>query len=801
MVLTGAGARRASSRSALALGAESVAELPRSEGWLVERLTDVGRRRAGARADDRGGRRQRRRRGDDVRLRPGPGGRPRGGPSVVVDADPLGPGVDRVLGLDLVDGVRWDALGHTTGRLSARSLRDSLPRRDGRGRPHLVRRAAAATPPGLRRARGAVGRPARPRHGRGRPAARPPTRWSTRSSPAATRCWSTVVTDRGRGRRGDARCAAGSPTRARCGSSCAGRGHRRRRPLAPAGRVRRWSRGWATSAGSPRRSTSGSARCGPGAARSAARPSSVLASLGDAVAARGVMRRPSDRCVEEVRERLARDPGELTPHRVAEALRASGRPVGDATVLAVHEALRRDVVGAGPLEPLLRLPDVTDVLVNGPDQVYVDRGRRAGAGRGRGSPTTRPCAGWPSGWPRSGGRRLDDATPARRPPAAPTAPGSTPCSRRWPGPAPCSRCGCRTTRVLSPSTSWSPPARSPTHGARLLRDWSSRAGWRSWSAAAPAPARPPCSPPCSRWSPADRAAGAGRGRQRAPPRPPARRRASRPGRRTSRAPARSTLRTLVRQALRMRPDRLVVGEVRGAEVVDLLAALNTGHEGGCGTIHANSARDVPARVEALALAAGLGREAAHSQLLAGVDAVLHLGRDVDGRRVLREVAVPSAASRRPGRDADRGRRFPRRRSGRDRRRVRRRSPPGWRRERRGPGRAVTGGAAVWLLVPGIPSVRTPWPRSDTCAGSRRVVLLVGLLVVMLALPRELVAPAWSSPRRPGVGGCCGAVVPLRDWPRRTPRRMVEVCDLLAARAGRRPPDRGRAATRPRPPGR
>ncbi len=105
-----------------------------------------------------------------------------------------------------------------------------------------------------------------------------------------------------------------------------------------------------------------------------------------------------------------------------------------------------------------------------------------------------------------------------------------------------------------------------------------------------------------------------------------------------------TLRTLVRQALRMRPDRLVVGEVRGAEVVELLAALNTGHEGGCGTIHANSARDVPARIEALALAAGLGRAAAHSQFLAGVDVVLHLGRDVDGGRVLREVAVPQRRS-------------------------------------------------------------------------------------------------------------------------------------------------------------
>ena len=68
-----------------------------------------------------------------------------------------------------------------------------------------------------------------------------------------------------------------------------------------------------------------------------------------------------------------------------------------------------------------------------------------------------------------------------------------------------------------------------------------------------------------------------------------------------------TLRTLVRQALRMRPDRLVVGEVRGAEVVDMLAAMNTGHEGGCGTVHANSAADVPSRIEGLALAAGLSR--------------------------------------------------------------------------------------------------------------------------------------------------------------------------------------------------
>lgn len=100
-----------------------------------------------------------------------------------------------------------------------------------------------------------------------------------------------------------------------------------------------------------------------------------------------------------------------------------------------------------------------------------------------------------------------------------------------------------------------------------------------------------------------------------------------------------TLRDLVRQALRMRPDRLVVGEVRGAEVTDLLSALNTGHEGGCGTVHANSAADVPARLEALGTAAGLDRAALHSQLAAALSVVVHLVRDRAGQRRIAEVRV------------------------------------------------------------------------------------------------------------------------------------------------------------------
>lgn len=102
---------------------------------------------------------------------------------------------------------------------------------------------------------------------------------------------------------------------------------------------------------------------------------------------------------------------------------------------------------------------------------------------------------------------------------------------------------------------------------------------------------------------------------------------------------RVTLRDLVRQALRMRPDRLVVGEVRGAEVTELLAALNTGHEGGSGTLHANAAEHVPARLEALGTAAGLDRTALHSQLAAALSVVVHLVRDRGGRRRIAEIHV------------------------------------------------------------------------------------------------------------------------------------------------------------------
>jgi len=90
---------------------------------------------------------------------------------------------------------------------------------------------------------------------------------------------------------------------------------------------------------------------------------------------------------------------------------------------------------------------------------------------------------------------------------------------------------------------------------------------------------------------------------------------------------------LVRESLRMRPDRLVVGECRGAEIRELLSALNTGHDGGAGTLHANRLDAVPARLEALGALAGLGPEALARQAVSAFGLVLHVER-VDGRRRL-----------------------------------------------------------------------------------------------------------------------------------------------------------------------
>jgi pilus assembly protein CpaF len=101
-----------------------------------------------------------------------------------------------------------------------------------------------------------------------------------------------------------------------------------------------------------------------------------------------------------------------------------------------------------------------------------------------------------------------------------------------------------------------------------------------------------------------------------------------------------TIRDLLRNALRMRPDRIVIGEVRGAEALDLLTALNTGHDGALSTVHASSPADALSRLETLALMAGVGlpHAAVAEQVRRGIDLVVHLERRPDGARRVTEIA-------------------------------------------------------------------------------------------------------------------------------------------------------------------
>jgi pilus assembly protein CpaF len=107
-----------------------------------------------------------------------------------------------------------------------------------------------------------------------------------------------------------------------------------------------------------------------------------------------------------------------------------------------------------------------------------------------------------------------------------------------------------------------------------------------------------------------------------------------------------SVRDLVRTALRMRPDRLIVGEVRGGEAFDLLQALNTGHDGSLSTVHANSAPDALTRIETLALLGGvaLPHAAVRAQVGASVDAVVHVARLRDGTRRVEAIAEVDAGT-------------------------------------------------------------------------------------------------------------------------------------------------------------
>jgi pilus assembly protein CpaF len=345
--------------------------------------------------------------------------------------------------------------------------------------------------------------------------------------------------------------------------------------------------------------------------------------------------------IDRVRERLAAESVPLRPNVVAAAIRAeSGGVLGDAEVLSSLRVLETELTGAGILEPLLCADGTTDVLVTAPDAVWVDDGNglRRSSIRFADDAAVRRLA---QRLALAAGRRLDEAQPwvdgqltglgtgqftvrlhAVLPPIAA---GGTCLSLRVLRPASQDLAALTATGTIAPQAA---ALLDDIIGARLafLISGGTGAGKTTLLAATlgavPADERIVCVEDAP---------------ELAPRHPHLVKLVARCA--NVEGVGEVTVRDLVKQALRMRPDRIVVGEVRGAEVVDLLAALNTGHDGGAGTVHANNPAEVPARLEALGALGGLDRAALHSQLAAAVQVVLHVSRDRTGRRRLREIAV------------------------------------------------------------------------------------------------------------------------------------------------------------------
>ncbi len=336
----------------------------------------------------------------------------------------------------------------------------------------------------------------------------------------------------------------------------------------------------------------------------------------------------------ELQSRLGRLGRTYTAADVAVAMRGMGLVVTDSGLREAMDQLRRHSVGAGPLEELLREPGVSDVLVNGPDAVFVDRGsglEREDVAFADDEAVRRLAIRLAA----TAGRRLDDAQPfvdGRLPGGvrlhavlAPLASPGTCISLRVPAAVTLSLVELRQAGSLT-EAGLELCRRVIALKVLFLISGGTGTGKTTLLAAllAEVPHR-------------ERIVVVEDARELNPRHPHCVRMEGRPA--NNEGVGAITLTVLVRQALRMRPDRVVLGEVRGGELTDLLAALNTGHEGGCGTVHANSVADVPARLEALAALGGLSREACHAQLAAALRLVLHLRRGGDGRRWLAEVGA------------------------------------------------------------------------------------------------------------------------------------------------------------------
>jgi pilus assembly protein CpaF len=312
----------------------------------------------------------------------------------------------------------------------------------------------------------------------------------------------------------------------------------------------------------------------------------------------------------------------------------TGGMAGDGEVLGLVREARSEFAGAGPLDALLRAPDVTDVLVNGPGRVWIDRGRglERVALRFPDEASVRRLA---QRLAAQAGRRLDDASPYVDAALAdgtrlhavlpPIAGGGTCLSLRT----------FRARGFTLGELEHEGTLTAETH--RLLRAIVQARLAFLVSGGTGSGKTTLLGAVLGLVDPGERLLFVEDAAELRTAHDHVVRLAARPA--NVEGAGEVSLRDLVRQAMRMRPDRLIVGEVRGAEVVELLTALNTGHAGSAGTVHANSAAELPARLEALGALGGLGRHAVHSQVIAALQIALHLRRRPDGRRILGEIAV------------------------------------------------------------------------------------------------------------------------------------------------------------------
>ncbi|MCZ8378302.1 TadA family conjugal transfer-associated ATPase [Mycobacterium sp. CPCC 205372] len=349
--------------------------------------------------------------------------------------------------------------------------------------------------------------------------------------------------------------------------------------------------------------------------------------------------------LDRVRERLATESAPLHPNVVAAAIRAeSGGVLGDTEVLRNLRLLQTELTGAGILEPLLSAAGTTDVLVTAPDAVWVDDGEglRRSAVHFPDDAAVRRLA---QRLALAAGRRLDEAQPWVDGQLSGVGAGRFTVRLHAVLPPIAAGRTCLSLRVLRPATqdlaALTATGTIAAPAAALLRDIIDARLAFLVSGGTGAGKTTLLAAMLGAVAAGERIVCVEDAAELAPRHPHLVNLVARCA--NVEGIGEVTLRDLVRQALRMRPDRIVVGEVRGAEVVDLLAALNTGHDGGAGTVHANNPAEVPARLEALGALGGLDRAALHSQLAAAVQVLLHVGRDRSGARRLTEIAVLRSA--------------------------------------------------------------------------------------------------------------------------------------------------------------